>query len=124
MDENIPLMSVKQLHEMGHDVLDIRGTADEGISDELLWNKAHREKRLLITTDRGFSHHRDKEHSGILIVSLRMPNRCKINERIVEAMKLFSPGQWPDLLVIMRDKVMSTWRPSERGKGENSYASE
>jgi predicted nuclease of predicted toxin-antitoxin system len=110
VDENIPLISVDELCNMGHDVLDIRGTAEEGLSDEQLWNKASQEKRLLITTDRGFAHYRDREHRGILIVSLRRPNRDKINERVIEAMKLFSPEQWPGLLVVMRDKTMSTWR--------------
>lgn len=110
VDENIPLMSVEQLREMGHDVLDIRGTADEGISDELLWNKACQESRLLITTDKGFAHYRDREHFGILIVSLRRPNRHKITERIIEAIKLFSPEQRTGLLVVTRDKTMSTWR--------------
>ena len=113
VDENIPLASVEQLRQMGHNVLDIRGTADESMSDELLWNKACQEKRLLITTDRGFAHYRSKEHHGILIVSLRRPNRLKINERVIEAMKLFSPEKWSGLLVVMRDKAMSTWR---RGK--------
>lgn len=110
VDENIPLMCAEQLRDMGHDVLDIRGTTDQGISDELLWDKACREKRLLITTDRGFAHYRGKEHHGILIVSLRRPNRLKINERVIEAMKLLSPENWPGLLVIIRDKAMSTWR--------------
>ncbi len=112
-DENIPLMSVKQLQQMGHNVLDIRGTADEGMSDELLWNKACQEKRLLITTDRGFARYRDMKHYGLLIVALRRPNRLKINERVIEAVKLFSPEKWQGLLVVMRDKAMSTWR---RGK--------
>ena len=115
VDENIPLMTVEQLHEMGHDVLDIRGTSDQGISDELLWEKICQERRLLITTDRGFAHYRDREHHGILIVSLRRPNRRKINERVIEAMKLFSPEQWPGLLVVMRDEAMSTWR-SDKSK--------
>jgi len=113
VDENIPLMSVEQLLDMGHNVLDIRSTADEGLSDELLWNKACQERRLLITTDRGFAHYRDREHHGILILSLHRPNRRTINKRVIEAMKLFSPEQWPGLLVVMRDKVMSIWR---RGK--------
>ena len=110
VDENIPLMSAEQLRRMGHDVLDIRGSADEGISDELVWDKAYRECRLLITTDRDFAHYREREHYGILIVSLRRPNRHKINDRIIQAMRLFSPEQWPGLLVVMRDKAMSTWR--------------
>ena len=110
VDENIPLMSVQQLRLMGNDVLDIRKTPDEGMSDEALWKKACKGKRLLITTDRGFARYRDDEHYGILIVSLRKPNRCKINERVIEAIKQFSAGQWKGLLVVMRDKTMSTWR--------------
>jgi len=113
VDENIPLMSAEQLREMGHDVLDIRGTADEGISDEILWDKVCQENRLLITTDRGFAHYRDREHHGILIVSLRRPNRRKINERVIEAMKLFPDEQWPGLLVVMRDEAVSTWRKAK-----------
>jgi predicted nuclease of predicted toxin-antitoxin system len=113
VDENIPRLSIEQLREMGHDVLDIRGTPDEGMSDELLWTKAQQEKRLLITTDRGFSRHRDSEHNGILIVSLRMPDRHKINERIIEAVRRFPPNQWRGLLVVMRDNVMSAWRHSK-----------
>jgi len=113
VDENIPLMSVEQMCQMGHDVLDIRGTSDEGISDELLWNRTCQEKGLLITTDRGFAHYRHRDHPGILIVSLRKPNRRKINDCVTEAIKLFQPEQWPGLLVVMRDETMSTWR---RGK--------
>jgi predicted nuclease of predicted toxin-antitoxin system len=110
VDENIPLMSVEQLRRMGHDVLDIRGTADEGMPDELVWKKASQENRLLITTDRGFTHYRDREHHGILIVSLRKPNSHEINKRVIEAIRRFSPDQWPGLLVVMRDKTVSTWR--------------
>ena len=110
VDENIPLTSVAQLRKMGHEVSDIRGTADEGMTDELLWNRVCQEKRLLITTDRGFAHYRDRKHHGILIVSLRRPNSRKISKRIIEAMDLFSPEQWSGLLVVMRDETMSTWR--------------
>ena len=98
---------------MGHDVSDIRGTADEGMPDELLWKKARQESRLLITTDRGFAHYRDTGHHGILIVALRRPNSREISKRVVEAMRLFSPDRWPGLLVVMRDKTMSTWRASK-----------
>jgi len=114
VDENIPLVTVEQLRRLGHDVLDIRGTADQGISDELLWNKAYQEKRLLLTTDRGFAHYRDRKHYGILIVSLRRPNRHKINKRVLDATKLFSVEQWPSLLVVMRDRTMSTWRQTSK----------
>lgn len=51
VDEHIPLMTVQALTMMGHDVLDIRGTPDEGMQDDALWEMAQREERLLITTD-------------------------------------------------------------------------
>jgi len=110
VDENIPHVTVEQLRGMGHDVLDVRGTDDQGMTDGALWNKVCRQKRLIITTDRGFAAYRQEEHQGILIVSLRQPNLQKINQRIMEAMKTFSPDKWPGLLVVMRDKTMSTWR--------------
>ena len=99
---------------MGHDVLDIRGTPDEGVSDELLLKKACEESRLLITTDRGFASYRDREHYGILIIALRKPNRYKISKRVVEAMKRFSASRWRGLLVVMRDRAMSTWSRSNK----------
>jgi predicted nuclease of predicted toxin-antitoxin system len=112
VDENIPLLCVSYLQDLGHDVADIRGTEEEGLSDEAVWNKAQRNERLLITTDKGFARRRYKEHHGILIVLLRRPNRHSITRRIIEAMGLFSSDQWRGLLVVMRDTVMSTWRAS------------
>ncbi|MCK4358658.1 MAG: DUF5615 family PIN-like protein [Candidatus Cloacimonetes bacterium] len=32
VDENIPLITVQTLREIGHDVIDIRGTDDEGMA--------------------------------------------------------------------------------------------
>jgi hypothetical protein len=40
VDENIPLVTIQELRNLGHDVLDIRGTADQGMSDEMLWARA------------------------------------------------------------------------------------
>ena len=37
VDENIPLGTVAELRTLGHDVLDICGTARQGFSDDLLW---------------------------------------------------------------------------------------
>jgi predicted nuclease of predicted toxin-antitoxin system len=53
VDENIPRMTVDRLRELGHDVKDIRGTGDKGLADADLWDLAVRERRLLITTDKG-----------------------------------------------------------------------
>ncbi|CAN5588199.1 hypothetical protein BH10ACI1_BH10ACI1_08910 [soil metagenome] len=36
VDENIPLVTVTELKNLGHDVLDIRGTNEQGLPDNLL----------------------------------------------------------------------------------------
>ena len=110
VDENIPLNTVVELRSFGHDVLDIRGTLHQGISDEVLWSLIQQDKRLLVTTDKGFVQHRDELHAGILIVRLRQPNAQKIHERVLQAMEQFTETEWPGLLVVMRDVVQSVWR--------------
>jgi predicted nuclease of predicted toxin-antitoxin system len=114
VDENIPLMTVRALREMGHDVRDIRGTVDEGMTDNALWEVVQREGRLLITTDKGFTGHRGELHHGILIVRLKQPNRHKIHQRVMQAMAQFAVDEWSGLLVVMRDVMQSVWRTGER----------
>ncbi len=110
VDENIPLMTIQALRDLGHEVLDIRGTTDQGMIDDILWDMAQREGRLLITTDKGFSQHRDELHHGILMVILKQPNRRKIHWRVMRAIAQFGTDEWSGLLVTMRDRVQSVWR--------------
>jgi len=114
VDEHIPLMTVQALREMGHEIRDIRGTPDEGMTDDALWGMAQREKRLLISTDKGFAQYRAASHHGVLIIRLHQPNRHKIHQRIMQAIMQFSEEEWPGLLVVMRDVAQSTWRGGER----------
>ncbi|MBE7532272.1 MAG: DUF5615 family PIN-like protein [Chloroflexi bacterium] len=110
VDENIPVMTVQALQQMGYVIKDIRGTADEGLKDILLWEMVQQEGRLLIATDKGFAQKRYENHQGVLIVRLRKPNRRKIHGRVLQAMHHFSEEEWPGLVVIMRDVAKSTWR--------------
>ncbi|HUT57326.1 MAG TPA: DUF5615 family PIN-like protein [Phycisphaerae bacterium] len=110
VDENIPSMTVRALREIGHDVADVRATTDKGASDARLWEIVLAEHRLLITTDKGFARRRREEHAGVLIVLLRQPNRHRIHERVMNAMKGLDAAQWPRLLVVVRDRTRSTWR--------------
>lgn len=110
VDENIPLVTVTELRNLGHDVLDVRGTIEQGLPDDLLWEKTQREKRLLITTDKGFAGQRAESHYGILIVRLRQPNEQKIHARIMRAIKQYPESEWEGFLVVMRDSVQSIWR--------------
>ncbi len=71
------------------------------------------ESRLLITTDKGFTQHRNESHQGILIIRLRKPNQNKIHQRIMKAFNEFSEDEWNGALVVMRDTVQSVWRFSK-----------
>lgn len=113
VDEHIPLMTVQTLRIAGHDVRDIRGAPVQGMPDEALWNMAQLEERLPITTDKGFAQYRALPHCGMLIVRLRRPNRLKIHDRVMQAMRQFSEAEWPGLLLVVRDVAQSTWRPRE-----------
>ncbi|HEX8139432.1 MAG TPA: DUF5615 family PIN-like protein [Pyrinomonadaceae bacterium] len=70
VDENIPLTTVVELESLGHNVLDVRGTTNQGMPDDLLWDLAQKEGRLLISTDKGFVQHRNESHHGILVIRL------------------------------------------------------
>lgn len=65
---------------------------------------------MLVTTDKGFSDHRDEKHCGILVVRLRQPNEQRIHMRILSAFQQFVESDWPGLLVVMRDAVQSIHR--------------
>lgn len=105
VDENIPLKTVAWLRSLGHEVIDIRKTEDEGIDDDILWNKVQRLQALIITTDKGFAQHRMDAHYGVLVVRLRQPNRHKIHQRVVDMMTRFKPEDWSGMLVVAQDTV-------------------
>jgi predicted nuclease of predicted toxin-antitoxin system len=110
VDENIPNVNVRTLTELGHDVIDIRGTDTQGTDDENLWMPAQSETRLRITTDKGFVDHHDESHHGILIVRLHQPNEERIHARVIAAFRQFLEQDWPGLTVVMRDNVQSVRR--------------
>lgn len=110
VDENIPAMTVRELRGFGHDIKDIRGTESEGMTDEDIWKMLRKDKRLLITTDKGFIEKRYEKHSGILIVRLKQPNRLKIHQKVMKAMSLFKEYDWKGLTVAMQDTFHSVWK--------------
>jgi len=100
VDENITSITVVALKEMGHDVLDLRGTAR-------LWAVAQGEHRLLIMTDKGFGSRRHEKHSRVIVVHLRQPNRLRIHQRVMTALKRFSSSEWEGTTLMLRDHVQS-----------------
>jgi hypothetical protein len=86
------------------------------MQDDALWELVQCEERLLITTNKGFSHYRTAPHNGILIVRLRKPNRHRIHHRILQAMAQFAEAEWPRLLMVRRDIAQSVWRSPGNGR--------
>ena len=113
VDENIPSITVEALRKTNHDVKDIRGTKDEGIPDDEIWQLTQHERRLLITTDKGFSKFRNQSHYGILIVRLKKPNQQKIHDRIIGTMNQIKKDEWKGLIVVVRDAVRSIWKSTK-----------
>jgi predicted nuclease of predicted toxin-antitoxin system len=111
VDENIPRITVRALRDLGHDVLDLRGTARQGFADQAVWELAQTEARILVTTDKGFVEHREEEHHGLLVVRLRQPNRQRIHERVLYAIG-HQQGDWAGFVVVLRDQVQSVWSRS------------
>ena len=110
VDENIPNLTVRELRAQGHDVKDIRGSDQQGSFDDELWSLAQQERRLFITTDKGFTEHRQEAHAGVVIVRLRQPNEEQIHRRVMAALRQFRTEEWPGLMVVMRDAVQSLHR--------------
>ena len=110
VDENIPLITVETLREFKHDVMDIRGTEHEGMDDDALWKLVQREKRLFITTDKGFSRFRNTPHSGLLIIRLRQPNRMKIHQKVMHAFIQTPENEWAGRMIVMQDTIQSFWQ--------------
>ena len=119
VDENIPRPTTVRLRELGHDVLDIRGTPREGMKDELLWKLAQKEKRLLISTDRRFPRYWNVSHSGALVVLLRQAKLWTIHEKVMRTLDQFTPEEWRELLVVVRDTFQSIRRPQTRDEKVN-----
>jgi len=56
LDENFPKASETLLTELGHQVIDIRGSEFQGIDDVSLFDMAQEHEAVLLTTDRDFYH--------------------------------------------------------------------
>jgi predicted nuclease of predicted toxin-antitoxin system len=109
IDENIPRMTAQALQDAGHDVKDIRGTTSEGIEDEEIWTMVTQEKRILLTTDKGFSQYRNKNQPGILIILLSKPNRTILHQKAMKGLFQFTEKEWEGKIVVVRDTVQSIW---------------
>jgi predicted nuclease of predicted toxin-antitoxin system len=89
LDENFPRKATEALRNLGHTVIDIRGTGAEGIDDQVIFEIAQKEKAVFLTTDRDFFHTIPflyKHHFGIIVIALSSPNAVRILEKLTIAL--------------------------------------
>ena len=85
LDENFPKSAEKVLTELGHQVIDIRGTELQGIDDFRLFEIAQENEAVLLTTDRDFYHTvplRYSDHHGVIVIALKQPGREAILSKL------------------------------------------
>ena len=106
LDENFPKSAEKLLIELGHHVIDIRGTTQQGADDFKLFELAQANKAILLTTDRDFYHTVPlmySEHAGVIVIALKQPNRAAILARLqwIIAQELIASIQ--NTIILLRD---------------------
>ncbi len=109
LDENFPKSATTWLSELGHEVLDVRGSEREGMTDNELFSYAQDAGAIILTTDRDFFHtvpHLFKQHEGVLVIALRQPNRKNIMGKLAWAMGHFRPSEFTNRVIQLRD---TTW---------------
>lgn len=108
-DENIPLRTVQELRQLGHDVLTAfeDGKANLAISDRLVLARAIELNRIVLTLNRSdFKRlHRDNsEHAGIVICT-EDPDRAGQAKRISEQVLKF---------VDVHGQLVAAYRPAKQ----------
>jgi len=81
LDENFPKSASDLLNRHKHEILDIRGTQDQGADDATIFDLAQEQQAVFLTTDRDFFHtipHLYEHHFGVVVIALRQPNRHNI----------------------------------------------
>ena len=104
LDENFPRRIVPFLEIRSHSIVDIRGTAREGISDIALFEFGRALKATIFTTDRDFLsqiHRSYREHGGIIIVTLARPNAESIVRETILFLDRIPVSEWSNRCYVL-----------------------
>ncbi len=118
LDENFPKAAAGLLEGMGHEVFDLRGTDREGSQDGDIFAEAQHHGAVFLTTDRDFFHtipHLHTEHSGVIVIALRQPNRQAILEKLSWVLKRFGQDDFASRTIQLRDRTWIAIPPIDLG---------
>jgi predicted nuclease of predicted toxin-antitoxin system len=113
LDENFPKPAIRILEAQGHKVFDIRGTIHEGADDGSIFLLAQAENAIFLTTDRDFFHTIPgmyENHSGIIVISLRQPNRKNIIDKLIYVLTHFDFATLHSKVLLLTDKSYSIYQ--------------
>ena len=85
IDENFPRSAVDIISAAGHEPITVDELCDLGDDDETVFTAAQSQGAVILTSDRDFYHTvplLHPEHCGIVVISLRQPNRQAILSRL------------------------------------------
>ncbi len=108
LDENFPRAAKTMLEQSGHVVYDMRDILESGADDNSVFRKAQELDAVLLTTDRDFFHtvsYLWHEHSGVIVIALRQPNREAILARLAWFVKTFSDDNIRNEVYQLRDST-------------------
>lgn len=106
LDENFPLSCGEYLRSEGHSIFDIRNTVHSGRDDQFVFGLAQEVSAIFLTTDKDFFHtvpHLYAEHSGIIVIALKTPNRESIMQKLRWAYKNLELNNFKSRVVLLTD---------------------
>ncbi len=107
LDENFPKSSENILKELGHEIVDIRGTSEEGMSDLNIFKLAQEKEAVFLTTDNDFFHtipFQFEQHHGVIIIALRQPSGKSINSKLKWFLENFEFQYIKSRVILLKDK--------------------
>ena len=116
LDESFPKAAHALLTERGHEVMDLRGSPDEGAEDSSMFDMALRSEAALLTTDKDFYHtipHLFPSHHGAVVIAVRQPNRKSILARLVWFLGHFPENALAGRAFLLKDRSYSVYPPVE-----------
>lgn len=108
LDENFPKSASEFLTHHDHEVVDIRGTQDQGADDLRVFDLAQRHQAVLLSTDRDFFHtipHLYDHHFGIVVIALRQPNRQNIRGKLEWFLERFGNTNLKNKIFQLKDQT-------------------
>jgi len=103
LDENIPASIIPKLRELGFDADTVVDESLGGSADELVWNAACAEGRLLVTQDLDFSDARRflvGGHPGILLVRLPDHDQWRVGQFVIDCLASPDVATWSGCIVV------------------------